>query len=70
MLVVLSCFLLRCSISAFSIDEFSFFVNLNFNLNYLKMKKMIVILNLNEKCREKYANMKKWIDNFTVRGYS
>jgi len=31
---------------------------------------MIVILNLNEKCREKYANMKKWIDNFTVRGYS
>ncbi len=70
MLVVLSCFLLRCSISAFSIDEFSFFVNLNFNLNYLKMKKMIVILNLNEKYREKYVNMKKWIDNFTVRGYS
>lgn len=59
MLVVLSCFLLRCSISAFSIDEFSFFVNLNFNLNYLKMKKMIVILNLNEKCREKICKYEK-----------
>ena len=31
---------------------------------------MIVILDLNEKCREKYVNMKKWIDNFTVREYS
>ena len=59
MLVVLSCFLLRCSISAFSIDEFSFFVNLNFNLNYLKMKKMIVFLNLNEKYREKICKYEK-----------
>lgn len=31
---------------------------------------MIAILNLNEEYREKYVNMKKWIDNFTVRGYS
>lgn len=31
---------------------------------------MIVILDLNEKYRERYVNMKKWIDNFTVRGYS